>query len=88
MYLFEFNSEDWEEKREFLFFDPSVRFRFLRADSEYYYGLYDCGQFYAETKISKALKKMVEITAFYPDDERLNLYIEFYNENKDKEDVF
>jgi hypothetical protein len=87
VYLFEFNSADWEEKREFLFFDLSVSFKSLRADSEYFYNLYDCGQFYAETKVSKALKKMVDITAFYPDDERINLYIDFYNENKDREDV-
>lgn len=90
MHLFEFNSEDTGWRRWFLFSAEIVRFVSFRIDSENYYSLFDCGEFFAELRAPNDKTKAFDIIGFYPDDERLNLYIDFYNEHKDDDfdDVF
>ena len=88
MTLVEFNELDLIEKHKFLFRERTIEIKFnsFRDDENHKYSLWDCGDYFVEMIASKAiLGKVVSIEAMSINDERINDYIEFIKENRDKE---
>jgi hypothetical protein len=88
MTLVEFNELSFYDKHCFLFSKRTIDIKFnsFRDDENYKYSLWDCGDFFIELVASRAVKgKVVSIEAISLNDKRVDAYIEFMNENWDKE---
>lgn len=81
MMLFEFNNLDFEEKYDFVWQSVECSIHCYRVDGDLNYMLFDCGTFYAESCVLNG--KTIKIEGFEPNDDRINLYIDWVNEHKD-----
>ena len=82
MFLFEFNNLDLEDKYNFVWrVREGVNLNCFLEDGDYKYVLFDCETFFAEACVSNG--KNLKVKGFEPSDYRINLYLNWLEENKD-----
>ena len=77
MTLIEFNMMSFEEKCQFIFTDPDVRFISYRKYKDQTISLWNCEDFFAEIFYSKSDNKILNIEGIDLNSNRIDLYINF-----------
>jgi len=84
MTLYEYNNLDLEDRRRSLFVDRGdndVKFVSLREDGDKKYLLWSYNYFFVE--LCNENGEVVSIEGIEPTDDRVNLYIDYFEEHKD-----
>jgi hypothetical protein len=90
MFLIEFNNLPLEVKHNFIFTQPAKnkgRFISYWKNDDLTVSLWDCNTFFAEIQYSRILKRVVNIEGIELLDERINLYLDYYLEHNDDEEI-
>lgn len=89
MSLQEYNGLSLDEKHNFIFAQPiSSKGRFISfwKNDELTVSLWDCNSFYAEIHYSRVHKRITKIEGIELNDEKINIYIDYYlKHNNDEE---